>query len=557
MLSSLSIQNFILIEHLTLDFKEGFTVITGETGAGKSILLGAIGLLMGQRADSASVRPGCEKCIIEAEFNATNDTIAQLLAEEDIEAEGGSLIIRREISAKGKSRAFLNDTPASLSLLKELSEQLIDIHSQHKNLLLGSAQFQLSILDLYSASDKLLADYTMHYHHYKQLERELGETREHLASSKHEQDYLEYQFRQLEEAMLREGELEQLEDEERQLSHALDIQAGLSRSLEALSIDEQGALSTLKVALDALHSIQRYYSEAEGLSERMASLRIELQDINHSLEQALDSLEYNPARLDEVSRRLDLLNGLLSKHGAQSIGELIGHRDSIGAQLEAINNSDSHLAELEQAVLEAHGKAKELAQSLHQVRLKAAHAIEAKVISSLHELGIPHVRFVIQLEQTEALSALGCSEATYLFSANKEIAPEPVAHIASGGEISRLMLSIKALIAGHRGLPSIIFDEIDTGVSGDVADKVGRILQTMGQSMQVMAVTHLPQIAASGAQHVYIYKEHGEHTTRSHIRYLSEGERIEEIARMQSGNNRTSVALAAARELLNHAQTRN
>lgn len=556
MLHTLIIRNFVLIESLTIDFREGFTVITGETGAGKSIILGAIGLLMGQRADSSSIRPGADKCIIEAHFDGVDETVNQILAEEDIEPDNTECIIRREISTRGKSRSFVNDTPASLQLLKRLSEYLIDIHSQHKNLLLGDAHFQLSVLDLYSLNVRDRSAYADSYQRLRASRKALETARVEASEVLKEQDYLQFQYDQLCQVELTSGELASLEEEEKVLSHALDIKTGLSKAFSALDDDEQGALRAIGIALESVQSIRRYYPEAEELYERLHSTRIELDDLAQTLEYGLESVAYDPQRLQIISERLDLLNGLLLKHGRTSTDELIEYRDSLAERLEAIANSDEHIASLEREVEELRAATETLADILHRQREAASVAVQQALVEGLRELGMPHVRLNIELTQTSELGPSGRDQATFLFSANKEIAPEPVADIASGGEISRLMLCIKALIADRRNLPTIIFDEIDTGVSGDIADRIGAILQQMGRSMQVMAVTHLPQIAAAGADHYYIYKEHEAETTRSHIRRLSEEERIEEIARMQSGTKLTDISLAAAAELLKTTQNR-
>lgn len=556
MLERLIIRNFVLIDELTIDFRPGFTAITGETGAGKSIILGAIALLMGQRADSSSVRPGAERCIIEAHFGQIDETVNQILSAEDIDPEVDECIIRREISVKGKSRSFVNDSPASLQLLKRLSEYLIDIHSQHKNLLLGDAHFQLSVLDLYSLNAADRAAYVESYRELRELRRQLAEA-EALASEQiREQDYLQFQFDQLHAAALEVDELERLEEEERILSHALDIKTALSKAFSALDDDEQGALRTLGVALESVQSIRRYFPEAEELYERLQSSRIELVDLAQTLDSQSESISYDPQRLQYVSERLDLLQGLLLKHGKPDCQALIEHRDELERRLEAISCSDERIAALRQALLQREERTTSLAEVLHGQRVEAAKAIEQALVEALRALGMPHVRLSIQLDRLAELGASGQDQATFLFSANKEIPLEPVADIASGGEISRLMLSIKALIADRRSLPTIIFDEIDTGVSGDIADRIGIILQQMGRSMQVMAVTHLPQIAAAGQDHYYIYKEHEAEATRSHIRRLEYLERVQEIARMQSGNKLTDISLAAAAELLTTTQNR-
>lgn len=556
MLKTLIIRNYVLIDHLVLDFHSGFTSITGETGAGKSILLGAIGLLMGQRADLSMVRPGSDKCIIEAHFGIVDMTITNLLATEDIDSEGEELIIRREISIKGKSRAFVNDTPASLVLLKALSEYLIDIHSQHKNLLLGDAHFQLSVLDLYSNNIEERQQYTRVHKELIALNKELESARRIASEAIKEQDFLQFQYDQLEEAQLKSGELEKLEEEEQQLSHALDIKSGLIKAFASLDDDERGALRAISSALDSLGSIRKYWNPAGELYDRLQSTRLELRDISDTLSSNESDIDYDPERLSLVSQRLDLLNTLLTKHSKSSIDELISLRDELGNKLEAISNSDEHILVLEKRVADCTLRLQTLAEQLSQTRQVAARSIEQQLIAGLVDLGMPHVRFSIEVKQAELFGNSGIDIVTYLFSANKELPLEPVAEIASGGEISRLMLCIKSLIADKRQLPTIIFDEIDTGVSGDIAERIGIILQQMGKSMQVMAVTHLPQIAASGQKHIYIYKEHSESSTLSHIRYLEPNERVQEIARMQSGNNLTEVTLAAAHELLSNAQKR-
>nr|WP_315122919.1 DNA repair protein RecN [uncultured Porphyromonas sp.] len=550
MLQRLSIKNFVLIEELTIEFGPDFSVITGETGAGKSIILGAIGLLMGQRADSSTLLAGADRCTIEAQFTGLDDAVGRMLEEEDVDHDDTECIIRREINAKGKSRAFVNDTPASLQLLKRLSEYLIDIHSQHQNLLLGDAQFQLSVLDLYGGHTELLNSYQDSYRTYRTLSGQLQEARLALEALRKEQDYLQYQYTQLEEAELEEGELEELTEEERQLSHAQEIRDELQQATSALSEEEHGAIPAVTYALRSVEAIRSYHAGAEEWSERLHSVRIELQDLVSTLEDEAEGVTFSPKRLARVGERLDLLRGLLHRHSLREITELIALRDRLAQELERIDSSDEELHRLEQSVEESYQALLEQGQRLREARQSAAHAIEGALIASLHELGMPHVRFMIRMEEHPIPTAMGLDQVTYLFSANKDTSPEPVANIASGGEISRLMLALKALIADRRSLPTIIFDEIDTGVSGETAERIAVILRRMGSSMQVMAVTHLPQIAAAGINHFYIYKEHGADSTRSHLRHLSEEERVEEIARMQSGSQLTEVTRAAARALL-------
>ncbi len=555
MLHNLIIKNFLLIEELNVDFSSGFSVITGETGAGKSIILGALSLLMGQRADTSTIRVGSDKCIIEGHFGNIDEHINQILEDEDVDTEpNNELIIRRELTSKGKSRAFANDTPVSLNLLKRLSEYLIDIHSQHKNLLLGDAHFQLSVLDLYTQNKDELKVYKETYNLLKSKRKELQALRVLISERLKEQDYLQFQYEQINNAGLKEDELTSLEEEEKLLTHAQDIKEALATVCQILEDDEQGTMQTLSLATKELSSIHRYYEDSEAFYDRLKSVKIELQDIAFELNNRMESIEYDPERLAYVNQRLDLINGLLSKHNVQSEAELIAIAQGFEQQLLEINTSDEKLSTLEAELKDLEDNALKQANKLHQQRKSSAQKIEKKLITILKDLGMPHVRFVIKVDELEGLNSNGKSQVTYLFSANQEIDIEPVAEIASGGEISRLMLGIKALIANQRSLPTIIFDEIDTGVSGDIADKIGHILKDMGQNMQVMAVTHLPQIAASGREHYFIFKEHKASSTKSYIRRLNTEERVEEIARMQSGNNLNNITLAAARELLAKAQ---
>ena len=550
MLQRLSIQNFVLIEELSIEFFPHFSVITGETGAGKSIILGAIALLMGQRADSGALLPGAERCIIEAQFTDLDTAVARMLEEEDIDADEGECIVRREITSKGKSRAFINDTPASLQLLKRLSEYLIAIHSQHQNLLLGDAQFQLSTLDLYRGEDLLVSRYQELYETYKSKAEELNKLRQSTEALRKEEDYLRFQYDQLEEADLEEGELQELVDEERQLAHAQEIKEALQRATSALSDEEQGALPALTFALKALESIRNYHTSAEEWYDRLSSTRIDVQDLTSTLEVEASSVTFSPKRLARVEERLDLIRGLLHKHSLQDVSELILLKERLSEELDKIQSSDEDLARLEAEEATCYTALLEAGAELSASRQEAARAIEEQLISSLHELGMPHVRFHIHIDSLQHPTRMGLDHVTFLFSANRDIAPEPVADIASGGEVSRLMLALKALIADKRSLPTIIFDEIDTGVSGETAERIAKILRRMGRSMQVMAVTHLPQIAAAGEDHFYIYKEHGEASTRSHLKHLTATERIDEIARMQSGSTLTEVTRAAAQALL-------
>ncbi|WP_329903035.1 DNA repair protein RecN [Porphyromonas pogonae] len=555
MLNTLYIKNYVLIESLKIQFHPHFSVITGETGAGKSIILGALSLLTGNRADPSVIRPGIDKCIIEASFTNIGTEIKEILSEAEIDVDDYECIVRREISVKGKSRAFVNDTPASVSLLKILSEHLIDIHSQHKNLLLGDTHFQLSVLDLYAGNQNLLKEYKCHYNEYNKLKEVLRNKEEALEAGKKEQDYMEFQWNQLNELNPQPDELEQLEEEEKILSHSLDIKLGLTNAYESLYENDCNAMSCLKYAHDSLNATAKYYPQSEELFTRLHSIQLELEDIAQTISRESEKINYDPQRLSIIRERLDALNSLLLKHNVTTSNELIAFKDELERKLMTLSNSDNLIQELKAELSQKHKELTLLAEELSAHRHKAAQHIITKLIESLKELGIPFIRFDIAFAKYPDLHETGYDQVTYLFSANKELPIEPVANIASGGEISRLMLSLKALIADKKSLPSIIFDEIDTGVSGDIAEKIGFILQRMGHTMQVIAVTHLPQIAASGNSHYFVYKDSTNDTTVSTIKELSKQERIEEIARMQSGNNLSEISLAAAKQLLEQSHS--
>lgn len=553
MLKRLEIKNYILIDNLEIDFSEGLSVITGETGAGKSIILFALGLIVGGRADQSLIRPGAEKCIIEAEFIDYPKGIDFLLEEEDIDLSD-SLIIRREVSSKGKSRAFVNDTPTTLALLKALGEQLIDIHSQHKNLLLGDLGFQLSVLDGYHGDKALLKDYQEQYKRYRALQQEVEQLKERLQRSAQEESYIAFQLEQLEGAHLEEGEDLRLEEEYHKLSHQEELSQALRRAVGLLDDDDYGVLSRAREAGHTLESVAQYLPSLGGYAERIESALIELRDLNMALEDELEELSLDPQRLVEVEERLNQLNSLKTRYNALDVAELLG-------QLEQLRGEHSQLEQLEDLLGEAErnrDKSQEellkLGEQLSLKRKEAAREVEGAIAVMLQGLGMPYVRLRYELKTLSKPSAMGLEEAKILFSANKEQPLEAVEEIASGGEISRLMLSVKALMAGRLSLPTIIFDEIDTGVSGETAEKIARLLQEMGRSIQVIAVTHLPQIAASGRQHYYVYKEHLAEKSYTGMRLLSEEERIEEIARMQSGEELSAVALAAAKALLEKLQ---
>ena len=551
MLQSLYIQNYALIDRLDIQFTSGFSVITGETGAGKSIILGAIGLLLGQRADVKAIRKGASKCIVEARFHIANYHMQEFFEENDIEFDPEECLLRREVSANGKSRAFINDTPAPLSQMKLVGEKLIDVHSQHQNLLLNKEGFQLNILDLLAQDERQLADYQQVYREYRRVSHELADFITRAEKSRQDEDYLRFQLEQLDEAHLAEGEQAALEQEADTLSHAEDIKASLYKAEQIIYNDEGGTLAQSKECLQALQSIAAVFAPAQGWMERFNSCYIELKDIAHDIANAQEAIEFNPARLDFVNERLNLIYNLQQKHRVQTVEELLSLADDYRRQLEAITSSDEHITRLEQQKEALLQEVLRQAAGLTQTRSRSARHIEEQMKTLLVPLGMPNVRFAVELTSRKEPDANGMDSVNFLFSANKNGTLQNVASIASGGEIARVMLSLKAMIAGAVKLPTIIFDEIDTGVSGSIAEKMALIMQDMGQhNRQVISITHLPQIAARGTTHYKVYKEDTETGTDSHIRRLTTDERVEEIAHMLSGATLTEAALNNARALL-------
>ena len=550
MLRSLYIQNYALIEKLDISFSSGFSVITGETGAGKSIILGAIGLLLGQRADVKAIRVGASKCIIEARFDISAYGMQPFFEENELEYEE-ECILRREVSASGKSRAFINDTPASLAQMKELGEQLIDVHSQHQNLLLNKEGFQLNVLDILSHNEEALFAYQHIFGAWKQAQQDLEALVARANQDKSDEDYIRFQLEQLEEAHLSAGEQEELEQEADTLSHAEEIKAGLYRVGQMLYSDEGGLLSWLKECLNSMLGLQRVYPVAGELAERMESTYIELKDISQEVSGKEDEIEFNPERLDEVNERLNLIYTLQQKHRVSTVGELLALTDEYAAKLSAITSSDEHIEELKARCDALCNKVKKQAAVLTKARTAAAREVEKQMAARLVPLGMPNVRFQVEIGARKEPGIHGADTVNFLFSANKNGTLQSVSSVASGGEIARVMLSIKAMIAGAVKLPTIVFDEIDTGVSGEIADRMADIMQEMGeQDRQVISITHLPQIAARGRAHYKVYKQDNETETNSHIRRLTDDERVEEIAHMLSGAKLTEAALNNARALL-------
>lgn len=551
MLRSLYIQNYALIEKLDISFETGFSVITGETGAGKSIILGAIGLLLGQRAEVKAIRRGASKCVIEARFDISAYGMRPFFEENELEYDEEECILRREVQASGKSRAFINDTPASLTQVKELGEQLIDVHSQHQNLLLNKEGFQLNVLDILAHNDAALEKYHACYNEWKQTERELAELMALAEKSRADEDFIRFQLEQLEEAQLVEGEQDELEQESEVLSHSEEIKAGLYRIEQSFFSDEGGLISSLKDNLNTLNNLQRVYPPAKELAERMESTYIELKDISQEVSSQGESVEFNPVRLEEVNNRLNLIYSLEQKHRVQTLDELMALTDEYRSKLSDITSYDERIAELTDRKEQQFALVKQQAEVLTQARAAAAREVEKQLASRLVPLGMPNVRFQVEMGLKKEPGVQGEDTVNFLFSANKNGTLQNISSVASGGEIARVMLSIKAMIAGAVKLPTIVFDEIDTGVSGEIADRMADMMQEMGdRNRQVISITHLPQIAARGRAHYKVYKIDSDTETNSHIRRLTDDERVEELAHMLSGATLTEAALSNARSLL-------
>ena len=550
MLKQLYIRNFTLIERLDMAFNGGFSVITGETGAGKSIILGAIGLLKGQRADSKLIKRGSEKCVIEAHFNLSRYGMEQFFEDNDVEYDADDCIVRREITAAGKSRAFVNDTPVPLSVLKELGEQLIDVHSQHQNLLLGKQDFQMEIVDIIADDKDLLDNYRKAYDDYREKLRQLDDLQERISSNKANADFLLFQYEELDRANLVEDEQETLEVQANQMSHYEDIKTALYQADNAMSAEGTGVTENLRTAINALHSIEDVMPVAGELASRMDADFIDLKDIADELEGQLDKVDFDPKELDSINDRLDKIYGLEKKYHCDTVSQLIEIRDNLKMQLDGIENGDYDLQQLKNEVDKAKTLAKQKAADITKVRKTAAKKIEEEIRQRLVALGMPNIQFSINLEASD-LSYDGADKVAYMFSANRNMPLQPVVQVASGGEIARLMLSLKAMVSGAVKLPTIIFDEIDTGVSGKIAEKMANIMCEMGNNeRQVISITHLPQIAAKGATHYKVYKEDRGDSTVSTMKLLSGDERVNEIAQMLSGSDITEAAVSNARELL-------
>ena len=550
MLKHLYIKNFTLIDELNIELFQGFSVITGETGAGKSIILGAIALLLGQRADSKTIKAGADKCVIEAHFDLTRYGMDDFFTENDIENDPDDCIVRRELLSSGKSRAFINDTPVQLTMLKELGERLVDVHSQHQNLLLNKQDFQLGVVDIFADDEQELSQYQQTYKAYHQVRQALDELKDSIERNRQNADFLKFQCEELTQANLTEGEQEELEQQSETMSHSEDIKSALYEADNALSGEQIGVVSSLRSALYDLRKISEVYPAAAELEQRVDTCYIELKDIAREVSNHLDRIDFDPAEMDAVTNRLDKLYSLEKKYHVDTVEELIAKRDELTVQLNNIENSDEALADLQQQLGQLHEKASQEAAALTKLRTKAAKTIEADMQTKLVPLGMPNVRFSVDIAR-EPLGLSGQDKVAFLFSANTSTPLQPISQVASGGEIARVMLSLKAMISGAVKLPTIIFDEIDTGVSGKMAEKMAEMMREMGNhGRQVISITHLPQIAALGSTHYKVEKQETVFGTVSSMKQLSDEERINEIAQMLSGSDVSDAAIANAKQLL-------
>lgn len=553
MLKKIYIKNFTLIDQLDITFHAGFSVITGETGAGKSIILGAIGLLLGNRADSKMIKMGEKKCTIEAHFDLSKYNYEAYFEELDIDFEPEDTIIRRELTSNGKSRAFINDTPVSLQDMRTLGEQLIDIHSQHQNLLLQKEDFQLNVIDTIASDQKEVAAYKAAFQQYKNAEKQLAELTSRLAKAKENEDFLRFQYNELASANLVSGEQEELEQESKMLSHAEEIKSALYQANGLLS-DDNAIIDQLRTVSEILNKVTSVYPKIEAAAARVDEAYIELKDIASEVSAESENIDYDSTHLEEVNQKLDTLFTLEQKYHVSSDTQLIALKNELDEQLQKIDNSDEETAELERVVGRWKAEAEKLGKTLTTVRKKAAKTIENEMGKRLVPLGIPKVQFKVEIAE-KTLSLDGRDKVQFLFSANTSTALEPIAQVASGGEIARVMLSLKAMLSGAVKLPTIIFDEIDTGVSGKIAEKMALIMKEMGNTdRQVLSITHLPQIAALGHSHYKVEKEETEDGTHSRMRELSDEERVQEIAQMLSGADITEAALQNARELIKQSK---
>ena len=551
MLQHLHISNYVLIRELSIDFAAGYSVITGETGAGKSIILGALGLLCGGRADSRAVKDGERKCVVEAEFSLDGDSMKDIFRKHDIDYDEGLCIVRREVGVNGKSRAFVNDTPTTLTALREIASGLFDIHSQHRNLLLGEENFLLDTLDVMGSDTGLPTRYKAAFHAWKEADDALRALQAQAKMGKEEEDYLRFQLQQLDEANLQSGEQEELEDLQETLEHAEEIKQALFAAQQAIhGQDELSPLQSLRNGANLLQGIAPVFAQAQELAERLESARIELDDIADEAERMADRIAFDPERLVETSERLSTIYNLEKRHSAKDIDELLHIADDLRKRLGKVEHIDADITAMQEETERLRQERDRIASKLTESRTQAAEKLQEALTERIASLGMPNATVLFSLAGRETPDPSGADTVTLLFSANKNFSPVDVSDVASGGEVSRLMLSLKSILAQHRSLPTIIFDEIDTGVSGAMAEKMAHAMRLMSERTQVICITHLPQIAAMGDAHYKVYKEEDEQAVSSHIVRLTEGERVEEIAGMLSGEERTQAAIENAKELL-------
>lgn len=553
MLKHLHIENYVLIKSLNLDFQNGFSVVTGQTGAGKSIILGALNLALGAKADTKAIFEGEKKCIIEAEFDIEGYGLEEFFDDNDIDYSH-ICIIRREITDTGKSRSFLNDTPVLVSVLKQLGGKLIDIHSQHSTLLLESNAFQLGIVDSVAGDSEILERYKSQYEYYQSVCRSLIEKTEEASNAKSNADYIQFQYNQLKECNLRDGEQQELEGRINTLEHVSDIKESLERSISALDSDE-GILSAMHTLQSALEDIASFGNSFEELLHRVTSCQIELKDIYEEIERKNNDVEMDPAELESMQERMSLIYTLLQKHKVRTVEELIEIRDSLALQLGQIDNFDEEIEVLTKEKAAIYDDLLKMAKEISKMRVSVAPAIEKQVMGTLAALGMPNSVFKVEITKTADITPTGTDIVQMLISSNKT-KPQPIQNSASGGEISRVMLSLKAIIASNSNLPTLVFDEIDTGVSGMVASQMGAILQKMSDGMQVICITHLPQVAAKGEHHYKVFKDENTNPVQTYVKLLDAEERVGEIAAMLSGEGVTEAAINNAKELLNTAPAR-
>lgn len=550
MLKHITIRNFALIEHVEIELSAGFSVITGETGHGKSVFLGAVAMLLGQRSDVKAIREGADRCVIEGLFDLEGFGLEPLFEENDIDYDR-ECIIRRELAASGRSRAFINDTPVNVSLLKEIGARLIDIHSQHQNLLLGDRNYQLGVLDVLAGNRVLMGGYKERYDKYLSLQRELAERRKALEAARRDEEWLRFQLDELEAASLKSGELQELEQELQELSHAEDIQAALYGAYNAIDGDERSMLQALREASSALSRIAAHYGAAQELADRLESNYIELKDCCEEMQQRAGRVQFAPARLEFVENRVAQIYSLMKKHRVESAEDLIALAAEYSAKLDSIAFGDDDIRELEKRIKSASEELLQVAAELTAKRKESAVELQEKIIAILVNLGMPMIRFEVEFRPVDGFTPSGCDDVVFLFSANSSSAPQPLSDVASGGEMSRVMLALKSLIASSTKQPTLIFDEVDTGVSGILAERMGRIMQQMACGLcQVLSITHLPQVAALGSNHYKVYKEETAKGTVTNIIRLEQEDRVREIAQMMSGEVLSEAALDNARGLL-------